>query len=148
MIAPDKANAIIQDLDVAPEQGVAFRRKAMQALSQLPGYDWSGVYRLDGDGLVLDEFVGEPTDHTQIPVGLGVCGTAVKEHRNQIVKDVRDLDNYLSCSVDTRSEIVVLIRQGTEVLGQIDIDGHQVGSFDVSDEHFLVRIADLIAERW
>lgn len=120
----------------------------METLSELPGYNWCGVYRLEPEGLVLDEYVGAKTDHVSIPVGLGVCGTAVKEDRNQIVKDVRELDNYLSCSVDTRSEIVVLIRKEGSVIGQIDIDGHSVGSFDSSDEHFLERLADLIAERW
>lgn len=121
----------------------------MRLLDALEGYDWSGIYRLEGDELVLDEYVGEATDHTHIPVGRGVCGTAVSEDRNQVIPDVRDLSNYLSCSVHTRSEIVVLIRD-TEgrVLGQIDIDGHQVGAFDASDEAFLTRVGDLLAGRW
>lgn len=148
MIAPDQADAVIRELDLAAEHGTAFRRHAMNCLSKLPGYDWSGVYRLEGDALELDEYVGEKTDHVSIPVGLGVCGTAVKEDRNQVVPDVRKLDNYLSCSVNTRSEIVVLVRKDGHVVGQIDIDGHQAGAFDASDEHFLERVADLIAERW
>lgn len=120
----------------------------MEMLTDLPGYNWCGIYRLEGDTLVLDEFVGAPTDHTRIAVGTGVCGTAVAENRNQVVADVRELDNYLSCSVQTRSEIVVLIRQGEDVLGQIDIDGHEVGAFDASDEDFLDRLAQALAERW
>lgn len=120
----------------------------MQSLSGLPGYNWSGVYRLEGDTLVLDEYVGAATDHTRIAVGVGVCGTAVAEDRNQVVEDVRELSNYLACSISTRSEIVVLIRKGDEVLGQIDIDGHEVGAFDMSDEAFLERVAEVLAERW
>ena len=120
----------------------------MRLLGELPGYDWSGVYRLEGDTLVLDAYVGADTDHARIPVGRGVCGTAIAEDKNQVVEDVRELTNYLACSVQTRSEIVVLIRRGPEVLGQIDIDGHAVGEFDGSDEALLERVALTIAERW
>lgn len=125
------------------------RRAAMEALSGLDGYDWSGVYRLEGETLVLDEFVGAATDHTRIRVGVGVCGTAVAEDRNQLVADVRELTNYLACSTQTRSEIVVLIKDPEgRTLGQIDIDGHQVGAFDKSDETFLSEVAVLLAEAW
>jgi GAF domain-containing protein len=120
----------------------------MAKLSALPGYDWSGIYRLEGDELVLDAYVGAETDHVRIPVGTGVCGTAVAEDANQVVTDVRELTNYLSCSTLTRSEIVVLIRSGSKVLGQIDIDGHAVGAFDGSDEAFLEELAADLAERW
>lgn len=121
----------------------------MHLLSGLPGYDWAGVYRLEGEELVLDEFVGEPTEHTRIPVGKGVCGTAVAEDKNQIVTDVRGLSNYLSCSTNTRSEVVVLIRDSSEtVLGQIDVDGHKVGAFDQTDETLLKTIAETLALRW
>lgn len=128
--------------------GSAFRKEAVVALSQLPHYNWSGIYRMQDGELHLDEYVGAPTDHTQIPVGVGVCGTAVKEDRNVVVDDVRKLDNYLACSIQTRSEIVVLIRRSGEILGQIDIDGHTVGAFDHTDETMLSRVAEMIAERW
>jgi len=124
------------------------RRHAMGLLSDLPNYNWSGIYRLEGDTLVLDEYVGAETDHTRIKVGVGVCGTAVAEDRNQVIEDVRNLDNYLACSLQTRSEIVVLIRDGEKILGQIDIDGHKVGAFDSSDEAFLERVAEVLADRW
>lgn len=121
----------------------------MKTLADLPGYDWCGIYRLEGNTLVLDEYVGAPTTHTRIPIGLGVCGTAVAENRNVVVEDVRKLQNYLSCSVSTRSEIVVLIRSADrKLLGQIDIDGHRAGNFDKSDEEFLGRMAALLAAKW
>lgn len=121
----------------------------MKALSRLPGYNWCGIYRLEADGLRLDEFVGAATDHILIPIGRGVCGVAVAEGRNQIVRDVRALENYLACSIQTMSEIVVLIRrQDGQILGQIDIDGHQVDAFDESDERLLERIGTVLAERW
>ena len=148
MIPPKTADALLAALEATAETGLALRGLAMGALDALPGYDWSGVYRLEGDTLVLDAYVGAPTDHTTIPVGRGVCGTAVAEDRNQVVSDVRELDNYLSCSAFTRSEIVVLIRDENEILGQIDIDGHTVGQFDETDEAMLERLAALLAKRW
>lgn len=120
----------------------------MAALAAMPNYDWCGVYRLEGQTLVLDEYVGEETEHTEIPVGVGVCGTAVAANANQVVEDVRELENYLSCSVSTRSEIVVLIRTDSRVLGQIDVDGHGVGAFDATDETFLGSLAEILARRW
>jgi GAF domain-containing protein len=148
MIEPTESARILQALSESNLGGAPLRRYAMELLDGLPTYDWSGIYRLQGDTLVLDEYVGAPTDHTNIPVGRGVCGTAVAEDRNQLIEDVRELDNYLSCSIHTRSEIVVLIRRGDQVLGQIDIDGHQVGAFDETDESLLTRMGDLLAERW
>ncbi len=120
----------------------------MLLLSALDGYDWCGVYRLDIDALELDAFVGDPTEHTRIPVGVGVCGTAVAMDQNQVVEDVRKLQNYLSCSIDTRSEIVVLIRRDGDILGQIDIDGHTLGAFDSSDERLLESVGEILASRW
>jgi L-methionine (R)-S-oxide reductase len=128
--------------------GRELREFAMAQLDTLPTYDWSGIYVLDGEMLHLDAFVGAATDHTEIPVGRGVCGTAVAENKNQVIKDVRELTNYLSCSAFTRSELVVLIRNGETILGQIDIDGHEVGAFDGQDERFLEELAALLAYRW
>jgi GAF domain-containing protein len=105
-------------------------------------YDWVGIYLLEGDMLVLHNYSGKPTEHTRIPVGVGVCGVAVAEGANQIVGDVTRLDNYLACSVGTRSEIVVLIRRGSEILGQIDIDSDLENAFTTEDETLLVRIAE------
>ena len=148
MIADAQADRFIAQLSGAHERGAGLRSRAMGMLSELPGYNWSGIYRLEGDELVLDEYVGAATDHTRIAVGVGVCGTAVAENRNQVVEDVRELTNYLACSLQTRSEIVVLIKQGEEILGQIDIDGHTVGAFDSSDERFLERVAEVLAAKW
>jgi L-methionine (R)-S-oxide reductase len=129
-------------------RGKALRAHAMRMLSLLEGYDWCGIYRLEGDTLVLDEFVGDPTEHTRIPVGQGVCGTAVAQRSNQIVEDVRQVDNYLACSTATRSEIVVLIQTEGEILGQIDVDSHTMGRFTEEDEQFLDKLAVALAENW
>ena len=108
-------------------------------------YDWVGIYLLEADMLVLHNYLGKPTEHTHIPVGVGVCGVAVAEGANQIIADVNKLENYLACSVGTRSEIVVLIRRGSEILGQIDIDSDIESAFGLEDERLLSRVADHLA---
>jgi L-methionine (R)-S-oxide reductase len=111
-------------------------------------YNWAGIYLLEGDTLVLHNYIGKPTEHTRIPVGVGVCGVAVAEGANQIVGDVTRVDNYLACSVGTRSEIVVLIRRGAAILGQIDIDSDLENAFGQEDEALLARVADLLSRRF
>jgi len=120
---------------------------AMEKLAAgLDAYRWVGVYWLNGETLELGPYVGAATDHTRIPVGRGVCGAAVAERRNIVVEDVGELDNYLSCSLETKSEIVVLIRDETgRILGQIDVDGHDIAAFDEQDEAFLDAVARRIA---
>lgn len=149
MISQAVSESILAAVRTSELTGRELREFAMTQLSELPNYNWSGIYRLEGDTLVLDAYVGAETDHTHIPVGRGVCGTAVAENANQVIEDVRELSNYLSCSVQTRSEIVVLIHaeDGT-ILGQIDIDGHTVGAFDASDEAFLSALGEILAPRW
>jgi len=120
----------------------------MQAIKDaFPEFYWVGVYILHGDELRLGPFVGPATDHVRIPVGRGVCGTAVATGRNQLVDDVRELENYLACNLQTRSEIVVLVRDPatTEIIGQIDIDCTVAGRFGARDEAFLDEVATLIA---
>jgi L-methionine (R)-S-oxide reductase len=148
VIEASVATRIVETVKASSLAGVELRQFAMQQLDALETYNWSGIYRLEGETLVLDAYVGAATDHTHIPVGRGVCGTAVAENTNQVIEDVRELSNYLACSMQTRSEIVVLIREGEIILGQIDIDGHTVGAFDSSDEKMLEDVAEVLAERW
>jgi len=110
-------------------------------------WDWVGIYVLAGDTLVLGPYVGAPTEHTRIPVGIGACGTAVARGANVVVEDVRLLDNYLACSAATRSELVVLIRDGADVVGQFDVDSDTVGAFAPDDEALLEHLAALAAPR-
>jgi len=140
--------SILDQLRASSLTGFELRSEAMKLLDGLETYNWSGIYRLEGDELVLDAYVGAPTDHTRIPVGRGVCGTAVTENQNQVIEDVRELSNYLACSLQTRSEIVVLIRKDDKILGQIDIDGHTVGAFGTEDEAFLEEMGAILARRW
>jgi GAF domain-containing protein len=128
---------------------------ADSALDQVMGYlhthrrdyHWVGIYRLASDHLTIGPYRGPKTDHARIQIGQGVCGTAVAQGRNQIVGDVRELSNYLACNLETRSEIVVLIRHPTSqvILGQIDVDGTRVNQFSPAEELFLGDVAALLA---
>jgi L-methionine (R)-S-oxide reductase len=143
----DKAR-IVDEIRASNLKGRALEQRIVELLSELSTYSSNFIYRLKGDSLVLDAFTGEPTEHTRIPVGRGVCGTAVAENANQLIEDVSKLENYLCCSLKTKSEIVVLIRRDGEIIGQIDIDGHEMGAFDKSDEAFLEELAKILADRW
>lgn len=118
-------------------------------LSTISYFNWTGIYLLDKEKneLVLDYYVGKPTEHTHIPVGRGVCGSAVVEGIDKIVEDVTKEDNYLACSLETRSEIVVLIENKTEILGQIDVDSDEIAAFDKIDQKYLHQVSDLMIEK-
>jgi GAF domain-containing protein len=114
-----------------------------------PLWDWSGIYLLVDGTLVVGPFTGsdEMPEHSRIEVGDGVCGTAVAEDKNQLVEDVRELDNYLACSLSTRSELVVLIREGGRIVGQFDIDSDERAAFTNEDEALLEELAAMISPR-
>jgi L-methionine (R)-S-oxide reductase len=115
--------------------------------TDLPHYTWVGFYLLDGNELVLGPFVGKPSPHARIPLGRGICGAAAAEKATIIVDDVNADPRYLACSVETRSEIVVPIMDGDEVLGEIDIDSDRLAAFGDDDRQLLEAIAALVAPR-
>ncbi|MHB8994465.1 MAG: GAF domain-containing protein [Armatimonadota bacterium] len=140
------ALASIRAIVEVPQSATETVAQTMRAIrDHLPRYEWVGVYVLHGENLDLGPFVGADTDHQRIPVGTGVCGTAVLQRRNQLVEDVRKLNNYLACSPTVRSEIVVLIWDGDKILGQIDADSDETGAFTADDEKFLTQVAELLA---
>jgi L-methionine (R)-S-oxide reductase len=115
--------------------------------NRLPLYNWVGYYMLDPDDatvLVLGPFHGAPTDHIRIPVSEGICGAAVAHGETVIVDDVSADPRYLSCSIETKSEIVVPIRVNGEITGEIDIDSHDLSAFGTADRTFLEECAEII----
>jgi len=119
-------------------------KQAVRAIESAgEAYDWVGIYLLDGDELELHNYIGKHTDHTRIAVGQGVCGTAVAEDRDLNIPDVHAIDNYLACSLETVSELVVLIRRPDgSIAGQLDLDSDRRAAFGERDERELRAIAD------
>jgi GAF domain-containing protein len=103
------------------------------------------LYMLQGNELVLEAWSGRETDHTRIPVGKGVCGKAVATGQDQNVGDVRAISNYIACNTFTRSELVVLIRRGDTILGQIDVDSDVPDPFTPDEEQATREVADALA---
>ena len=113
----------------------------------VPRYDWVGFYLVDRrkeKELILGPFVGEPTEHKRIPFGRGVCGRAADERRTIVVDDVSKEGNYLACSLKVKSEIVVPLMKGYELLGELDIDSHTPAAFDDTDRTFLEKVCERV----
>lgn len=110
-----------------------------------PPYTGVYLYMLHDGELVLEAHEGRATEHTRIPVGKGLCGQAVKERRDINQADVASAPGYLACSLETKSELIVLIRRHDQILGQIDIDSDVPAGF-TDAEHAAVReVADALA---
>lgn len=103
------------------------------------------AYMMHGNELVLEAFAGRETEHVRIAVGVGVCGTAVAERQDQNVPDVGAVGNYLACNLYTKSELVVLIRRGDTILGQIDIDSDVPNGFGGREHADVKAVADALA---
>lgn len=110
-----------------------------------PPYTSVYLYMLHGDELVLEAHAGRDTEHTRIAVGQGVCGTAVATGSDQNVPDVTAVENYLACNTWTRAELVVLIRRGATILGQIDVDSDHPDPFTPEEEAAVRKVADALA---
>jgi GAF domain-containing protein len=110
----------------------------------IPHYDWVGFYILDPmiNTLILGPFSGKPTEHTHIPVGKGICGQVAESKKSMIVQDVTEQTNYIACSLDVQSEIVVPILKNGLFVAEIDIDSHAYAPFTEEDELFLSAIAE------
>lgn len=124
------------------------RESVKQLKSGDVDYNFVGVYLFNPDEQILwlHNYMGEGTEHARIDVGQGVCGTAVAEKKNQNVGDVTQVENYLACSPKTKSELVVLIRAGDEIFGQIDIDARSKNAFTKEDQEAVELISEKLAE--
>ncbi|MEO1032331.1 MAG: GAF domain-containing protein [Bacteroidota bacterium] len=111
-------------------------------------YNWVGFYFKNGDKLELKlgPYVGEPTDHTIIPFGKGICGQVAVSNQNFVVPDVSAQDNYIACSITVKAEIVVPIFINGENIGQIDIDSNTPDPFTEADERFLEFVCKEVAK--
>lgn len=115
--------------------------------ANVPHYNWVGFYFRNGDKeeLKLGPYVGEPTDHTIIPFGKGICGQVAVSNQNFVVPDVSAQDNYIACSITVKAEIVIPIFVNGENIGQIDIDSNMPDPFTEEDERFLEFVCKRVA---
>ncbi|MFT4780590.1 MAG: L-methionine (R)-S-oxide reductase [Psychroserpens sp.] len=111
-------------------------------------YNWVGFYFKNGDKneLKLGPYVGEPTDHTIIPFGKGICGQVAVSNKNFVVPDVAAQDNYIACSITVKAEIVIPVFVNGENMGQIDIDSNTPDPFSVEDERFLEFVCEQVSK--
>ena len=144
---------VIADLDARQARGAdldALLEAAVHGVHKLDRrFHWTGIYELyDNEVLRLGPFIGAPTEHCFIGVGKGVCGSAVAEKRNMNIPDVSRHTNYLACSSETKSELVILIRTGDVIHAQIDIDSHQLAAFDDEAVANVQQVADWLARAY
>jgi GAF domain-containing protein len=115
----------------------------------VPYYNWVGFYIVDNrrdNELILGPFEGEPTEHRRIPFGKGICGQAAERRETFLVQDVSKETNYLSCDAHVKSEIVIPIFKGGEVVGELDIDSHHLSPLSKDDEIFLKKISEMASK--
>lgn len=149
MTSVAETTKIVRALRAAHLHDVSRRDLLQMACERLQalGSPYTSVYAymLHGEELVLEAHAGRDTDHTRIPVGTGVCGTAVATKQDQNVPDVSAIGNYLACNLFTKSELVVLIRRGDHILGQIDIDSDVPNGFGEQEHAEVKEVADALA---
>jgi len=153
-LEPDKIVRALRAAHLHDASRVELLQLACDRLRRL-GAPFTSVYaymlRDPGGGgaeareLVLEAFSGRETEHTRIAVGQGVCGTAVATGEDQNVPDVAVIGNYLACNLETKSELVVLIRRGETTLGQLDIDSDVPAGFSEAHHTAVKQVADALA---
>lgn len=144
--------SLAKHIDTIIENNSATDKK-LQAIcdyleNEISYYDWVGFYFKNGDKeeLKLAQFTGEPTEHTIIPFGKGICGQVAVSNENFVVQNVSEQDNYISCGWKVKSEIVIPIFVDGENIGQIDIDSHTANPFTKKDEELLEHVCKRVAE--
>jgi L-methionine (R)-S-oxide reductase len=146
----ERAKELLAEVDLLisrAQQPPALRKSIVQLLNLEPTYNWVGLYLVKGADLRLDSWSGPaPTTHTSIPLGKGICGSAGKSGRTEIVSDVSKDPRYLQCFASTKSEIVVPVLRDGKVVAEIDIDGEMVHAHSSVDREFLEALAAKISK--
>jgi GAF domain-containing protein len=143
---------VLASVRMVVEQSPSYSDAMLQAVNvlkqEMPDYSWVGIYLLDGQDLILGPYKGKPSPHTRIPMNQGICGAAASARETIIIDDVDADPRYLACSLETRSEIVVPIMRGGDVLGEIDVDSDKKAAFGPADRELLEAVADLLAKKF
>ena len=144
-------NILEQQIDIIISSEISNDEKLQKICDYLekkvPYYNWVGFYFKNGtkNELKLAQYTGEETAHTIIPFGKGICGQVAISNEKFVVQDVSEQENYISCSWNVKSEIVVPIFVNGKNIGQIDIDSHTANIFTKKDEQLLEYICKKIA---
>jgi len=112
----------------------------------LPGLNWVGFYFLRGDELVLGPFQGRSAC-VRIPIGKGVCGVCVETRETQRVADVHAFAGHIACDERSRSELVVPLFSGPELIGVLDLDSPRPGRFTAADQAYVEALASVFTHR-
>ena len=133
---------------IADETDVIANMANLSALlyNSLPDLNWAGFYILRGDALVLGPFQGQVAC-VRIPVGKGVCGTAVATGEIQLVKDVHQFAGHIACDAASNSEIVLPVRFQQKIVAVLDIDSPKLARFDSDDQQHLASFVTLLEQR-
>lgn len=134
-------------LNQNPNSQEALEWVCTEIQQKLATYDWVGFYfhKPEKKELHLKAFAGKPTNHTVIPFGKGICGQVALSSQNFVVDDVSKQENYIACSIEIKSEIVVPLFIKGKTVGQIDVDSNTTHAFDKKDEAFLEEVNNLVA---
>lgn len=140
-----KIKSIVSNTNLATDERLLKICELLEA--NIDYFNWVGFYFKNGDKneLKLGPYVGEPTDHTIIPFGKGICGQVAVSNENFVVPDVSAQDNYIACSITVKAEIVIPIFVNGENIGQIDIDSNTPDPFTEADERFLEFVCKEVA---
>ena len=131
--------------DGIPYETANLANAAALLWQELPGINWAGFYKMTDGALVLGPFQGKPAC-ILIPVGKGVCGTAVAEDRVQLVYDVHQFPGHIACDCASNSEIVLPIHVNGEIWGVLDIDSPSIGRFTEEDKTGLLKIVGILEQ--
>jgi len=150
--------SLTDDILAQPTFDAAIRTAVAGVLGMQPTYDWVGVYLLEGDpspgsgqGVLTlqdDHYLGQPTVHTRIPLGSGICGASATDGETLVIDDVHEDSRYIACSLSVRSEIVVPIMAGERLVGVLDLDSDTPAAFGEADRQELERVAVALARAW
>ena len=135
----------VQGLLEGESDRVANLANVAAVLHEAFGFWWTGFYLVQGRELVLGPFQG-PVACTRIPYGKGVCGTAWQQGKTVVVPDVEEFPGHIACSSASRSEIVVPVVKGQDVVAVLDIDSRELATFDARDAAGLEAIVALLAK--
>jgi len=143
----DLQNKIIHIINGRENTGTKLQEICNLLKSEINHFNWVGFYFKNGNKqeLKLAQFSGALTEHTIIPFGKGICGQVALSNENFVVQDVTEQDNYISCGLDVKSEIVIPIFKNGENIGQIDIDSHYESPFTKNDEKLLEFVCEQVS---